>query len=282
MGIFILIFSYTYIVIDLYFHTTPPKIRTEKTKLGNPYENLEEAYPIENGMYIGREVCWKEMKMAWNERSSLPFDSLDKQGNILKFTLLRYLNSKHLRKDYEGIEQLSDADMAYIEKGFANVEYTKKFSLKKRIYKVLWEYSIYKKEGKVKESSGVKRLFLWETGLHIISRYPFFGVGTGDVKNAFANQLIADNSPLKDGVLRSHNQYISIAIAFGIIGFLWFVFAAFYPFLIYGKQDFLLTAFFIIYISSMLWEDSLETQIGVTIFAFFYPFYLFQNPFSKG
>jgi len=106
-------------------------------------------------------------------------------------------------------------------------------------------------------------------------------VGTGDVKNAFANQLITENSPLKNDILRSHNQYISIAIAFGVIGFLWFVFAVFYPFIVYGKQEFLITAFFIIYMSSMFWEDSLETQIGVTIFAFFYPFYLFQNPFLK-
>jgi len=276
----IIIFGFFYLsfVVNTYSKIYPQKFIAEKTKLGNPYENLENQFPIENGNYIGRQVCWKEIKLAWNQKGGIAFDSLDNQKNPLRYTLLRYLNSKHLSKDFAGVSQLSTKDINYIEQGFANVEYTKKFSLKKRIYKVLWEYSIFKKEGKVRESSGVKRLFLWETGLHLVRENLFFGVGTGDVKNEFARQLIKDSSPLKQERLRAHNQFISIAIAFGIIGFLWFLFAVFYPYLKIGQFDFLLTSFFIIYFLSMFWEDSLETQIGVTIFAFFYPFYLFLNP----
>lgn len=279
IGIMIIAGTYLYTVVHNYYRVYPPKILNENTKYGNPYENLENNFPIENGNYIGRQVCWKEMKEAWNSRSSISYDSLDAQGNSIKYTLLRYLNSKHLTKDFEGVLELSSTDLGFIEQGFANVEYTKRFSLKKRIYKVLWEYSLYKKEGKVKESSGVKRLFLWETGLHLVAQNPFFGVGTGDVKYLFANQLNIENSPLKNNGLRAHNQFISIAIAFGIIGLTWFVFALMYPY-IKRRNDFLLTAFLIIYITSMLWEDSLETQIGVTIFAFFYPFYLFLNPIT--
>ena len=281
IGVLIAIASYLFIVIDNYYKVSPPKTIAEKTNRGNRYENQENQFPVENGNYIGRQICWKEMRQVWNQKSSINFDSLDRMNNPIRYTLLRYLNSKHLTKDFEGVNQLSESDVSFIEKGFANVEYTKKFSLKKRIYKILWEYSIYKKEGKIRKSSGIKRLYLWETGLHLVAQHPFFGVGTGDVKAEFSRQLQEEKSPLQKDRLRSHNQYISIAIAFGIIGLLWFVFAILYPFISTGRFDFLMMAFLIIYLLSMFWEDSLETQIGVTIFAFFYPLFLFQNPTIK-
>ena len=252
------------------------------TARGNKYEDLSKEFPVENGSYIGDAVCFKEMKEAWNKRSEIPFDSLDIQQNAIKYTLLRYLNSKHLSKDYEGVMKLDSLDVANIEKGFANYEYTKTFSVKKRIYKVLWEYDIFKKGyGNINESSGIKRLFLWKTGLELIAQNPLFGVGTGDVKKSFNKRLQADNSPLAKTGLRAHNQFISIAVAFGIAGLLFFVFVLFYPMIKSRAYDFLFLTFFIAYFFSMLWEDSLETQIGVTIFAFFYPFYLFLNPFEK-
>ena len=127
-------YFYLYFVVNSYSRVYPQKHFAEKTDLGNPYENFENQFPIENGNYIGRQVCWKEIKQAWNQRGSIAFDSLDKQENPIRFTLLRYLNSKHLSKDFKGVSQLTSLDISFIEKGFANVEYTKKFSLKKRIY----------------------------------------------------------------------------------------------------------------------------------------------------
>lgn len=249
------------------------------TALGNPYLDLESDFPIENGSPIGRMVCWTEMREGWNARSEFKFDSINETGFALSFSLLRYLNSKHLTKDLEGVKSLNKSDIEYIEMGFANFEYTKKFSLKKRIYKLLWEYDMYRSGGDINSSSALKRFFLWNTGLNLVKSHPLFGIGTGDVKKEFKKQLIKDNSPLEEAGLRTHNQWISIAIAFGIIGLIWFVFSIFYPLLKLQQKDFLLVSFFVVYLISMFWEDSLETQIGVTIFGFFYPFFLFLNPF---
>ncbi|OIP00934.1 MAG: hypothetical protein AUJ98_06000 [Bacteroidetes bacterium CG2_30_33_31] len=270
-----------YLAITIKNYNTPKDYAKNNglTFYGNKYDNFISDYPIESGSFIGKDVCFSEMKQCWNQRSELAFDSIDMHGNPVKFTLLRFLNSKHLTKDFKGVWKLSKKEISFIEKGFANVEYTNKFSLKKRIYKLLWEYNIFKKENYIDESSAVKRLFLWETGLHLVAEKPWFGVGTGDVKNCFADELIKEKSSLSEDHLRAHNQFISIAIAFGIPGFLWFLFAIFYPFIKKHSYDFLFMIFFISYLSSMLWEDSLETQIGVTIFAFFYPFYLFMNPY---
>jgi hypothetical protein len=278
--LFLLAAAWLYVSIDNYRTPDESVIKKQYSKQGNIYFQ-DESLPIENGSYIGRNICWSEMKSAWKDRSSIPFDSSTSNGYAVNYTLLRYLNSKHLSKDKEGVAQLSEQDVKAIENGFANVEYTKQFSFKKRIYKLLWEYDNFLQGGDINSSSAIKRFLLWKTGLNIIAQNPIIGVGTGDVKQAFKNQLHLENSPLKDSNLRAHNQWISIAIAFGLVGFLLFTFALFYPWIYLKRFDFLFVSFFVIYTLSMFWEDSLETQIGVTIFAFFYPFLLFLNPYSK-
>lgn len=269
-----------YLVIKNYMVGSSIPVKNYTAK-GNPYLQLDDQFPIESGSPIGRNICWDEMRTQWNQRSVIPFDSVNENGNLIKFTVLRYLNSLHLDKDAAGIDQLTSTDIQHIESGFANVEYTKKLSIKKRIYKLLWEYDIYKAGGNINSSSALKRFYLWQNGLELIKQNMAFGVGTGDVKSEFAIMLIQKKSPLSDSGLRAHNQWISIAIAFGLVGFFWFAFAWFYPVFKLQNKHFLLLSFFTIYTLSMFWEDSLETQIGVTIFAFFYPFFLFLNPFQK-
>lgn len=272
---------YSYKTINDY-RTVDEEVNMEqKTKYGNVYLNLEHQFPIENGSSIGRQICWEEMKMGWNKRSSLDFDSSMINGYPLKFTLLRYLNSKGLSKDLEGVKQLSLEDISFVEQGFANVEYTRKFSFKKRIYKLLWEYDMYSLGGDLNASSVIKRFYLWQTGVNLVKQNPIFGIGNGDVKKAFAQELIHQKSPLANSGLRTHNQWVSLAIAFGLVGFAWFVFAFYYPVFYRRQFDFLFMVVLLVYSMSMFWEDSLETQIGVTIIAFFYPFLMFQNPFVK-
>ena len=79
--------------------------------------------------------------------------------------------------------------------------------------------------------------------------------------------------------LRSHNQYLSIAVAFGITGLLWFIFTLIYPLIRQARSgDYLYVFFIIISILSMVTEDTLETQAGVTFFALFTCIFLFVDP----
>jgi hypothetical protein len=193
-------------------------------------------------------------------------------------TLIRYLNSKGLRKDANGINQLSDADIANVEKGIANVEFVKKYSLKKRIYKLIWEYNLYKNGNQAYGHSLVQRIVLWKTSFSLISENPVFGVGTGDVKNAFQNKFVETNSVLRDTGLRSHNQYLSITVALGFVGLLVFIFSLIYPATVLKMWSF--TPYFYLFViisMSMLWEDTIESQVGVTTFAFFSSIYLFTR-----
>jgi hypothetical protein len=278
IAILLLISLWIYRVVDEY-RSVPnfeiSKLET-KTALGNKYEHRPYSYQIENGSYIGIYTQWDEMRAAWSKRSELDFDGKDERNQILRFTLQRYLNSKHLRKDAAGVESLSDQDIQNVEKGIANFEFAKNFSYKKRIYKILWEYGMYQRGETVSGHTLIQRIELWKTAWNIFVEDPIFGVGTGDIPNAFENKFIENNSPLQGSKLRSHNEYLSVLVSLGIFGLIVFIFSIFYPPSYLGLWNNQLLFWFICFLSiSMLWEDTIETQVGVTIFSFFYSIYVF-------
>ncbi len=249
------------------------------TALGNKYEHHPYDFQVENGSYIGVYIQWEEMGTEWNKLSDYKFSGEDKKNQSIKYTVLRYLNSKHLRKDAAGIKQLTKTDIENIESGIANVEYAKKLSLKRRIYQLIWQYNVYK-HGDGSQIGGhtiLQRIELWSTGIDIISKNFIFGVGTGDINNAFAKNLLDNKSPMANKGLRSHNQYISTFVAIGVVGFVILLFSMIYPAIVYKawKMPFFLD-FFIIMSLSMLWEDTIESQVGVSIYAFIYMFYLYS------
>lgn len=245
-----------------------------KTAGGNFYIHDSLSLPVENGRFIGLNVCEPELEKGWNSRSSLPYDGLDKRGQEIRFTIIRYLNSLGLTKDQEGINKLGEKDIQYIEKGYANVEYTRPFSLKSRIYKLLWESEQARRKGNPGGHSMLQRFEYAKTSLDIIKDNFWTGVGTGDMNIAFDEEYRRRDSSLGEQFrLRSHNQYLSIMVGFGIFGFAWFCVVLFYP-VIREKRyhSFLFLNIYLVMLFSMLFEDTLETQAGVTLFSFFYAF----------
>ena len=124
-----------------------------------------------------------------------------------------------------------------------------------------------------------QRLEFWRASWGIIKDNMLTGVGTGDMNEAFQQQYDKMKSRLSpDQRWRSHNQFLSIFVGFGIFGLLWFLFAILYPPVALGKfKDFFFLVFFIIAMLSMIPEDTIESQLGVTFFAFFYSFFLFAR-----
>lgn len=271
----------TYKTVHEYF--TPRISDTQNledtTIYGNPYLHDTLGMPVENGKYTGLYINLHELKTAWEERSKVPFYQYDGKGQDTRITLIRYLNSKNLRKDYEGVWQLSNQDVKNIEKGVANYHYTQSFNPKIRIYKILWEFQNYRRNGDIQGHSLIQRFELWSAAISIIQENWILGTGTGDIPDVFKQELTKRNSPLKDTRMRSHNQFLSFFIAFGFLGFLWFLFALFYPVFAKNKiKDYFFILFLIIVLMSMLTEDTLESQDGLTFFAYFYALFLFQRP----
>lgn len=271
----------------LYIHhtiqaaSTVPPVNMEKldkyTAQGNPYVNDTSRKNIEDGKYIGLYVCNKELKEAWERRSEFAIDSVSSKGQPIKGTLIRYLTSKDLRKDKEGVEKLTDWDVHMIEQGVANYNYLKNPGLRVRILKILIGYDVYKKTGDPSGSSVMQRIEYSKAAFDIIHDHFWFGVGTGDLEDALNDQYKRMGSELKTRYrFHAHNQFLAIFIAFGVFGFLWFLIALIYPAFKEKKfGDYFFVTFFLLAVFSMLSDDTLETQAGVTFFAFFYAFLLF-------
>jgi O-antigen ligase len=204
---------------------------------------------------------------------------LDKRGNAIRFTLLRYLTSVGLRKDAASLRSLSDEEIRHIEDGIANVRQLSESSLENRLRTIIWEIIVYKTRGDISGHSVMQRLEFWKAGHRIIVDNFWIGTGTGDIQQAYQQEYIEMNTNLAHQYRwRAHNQYLSIFATFGIFGLLWFLFALVYPGCrLKMFRDYFYLIFFLILILSMLSEDTIENQAGATFFAFFTAFFLFAR-----
>ncbi len=244
---------------------------------GQPYYTGPAFEGVENGHVVKRYVSPGELSDIWNRRSKMPYDSLDKKGNGIQFTLVRYLTSMNLRKDSTGISKLTATDIKAIENGIPNYNFATASNMQFRLYQAFWEIEDYKQGGNLSGHSITQRIEFWRAAIGIIKKHWLIGVGTGDVKKAFAAQYEAMHTNLSmDFRLRSHNQYLEIGVASGVVGIIWLLFSVIYPGIKTRKlYTYAYFVFWAIFVMSMFSEDTLETQAGATFYAFFNSFFLF-------
>jgi hypothetical protein len=247
----------------------------KKTINKSNYENNVNNKETENGYYVGIYQSWHECKKEWNKRSSIDANSFDHKGQEIRYTMMRYITSKGLRKDSIGISKLSKLDIKNIEKGITNYKFAHS-GFSKRINDIFYEYKLFKAKGAASGHSVYMRLQFWKTAINIIKLNPIWGVGEGDINDAFISQYKQDNSNLEQKYwLRAHNQFLNITVAFGIVGLLFFVYFLFSIML--NNSNFYLILFMIIAILSFINEDTLETSTGAVFFAFFASLYSFRT-----
>ena len=267
-------------------HTVSKLLRVEpvaletldkKTAQGNDYWHDTICFPVENGQYVGLYFCRPELREAWNQRSELAYDSTTYNGENLEATLARYLTSKGLRKDAEGVAALTEQDIRNVEQGVANYVNWSHPGVYSRLASTLFEYSQYRRLNNPNGGSLSQRLEYTRASRHLIKKHPWFGVGTGDLQDAFQQAYEELQSPLDPQHRhKAHNQYLAIAVAFGLIGLAVFGLALLLPWLTGRRyRSYLYTAFLVIALLSMLPEDTLETQAGASWFAFFNSLFIF-------
>lgn len=251
------------------------------TPRGNVYVHDTLSGDFENGNYTWLYVCDQELEPAWNKRSNLHYKGTDLKAQELRFTLIRYLTSKGLRKDSAGIASLSDTDIRNIEMGMANYLFSQKISFYPRIYQILWEIHQWKNGGNPSGHSFTQRIEYISTSFRIIHSHLWLGVGTGDVAFEFDQQYKRDNSKLDPRwQLRAHNQLVTFLLTFGVTGFAIILFSLVYPVIAASNRSYFLLLFVVIGFLSFMNEDTLETHAGISFFAFFYAFFLY-NSFPK-
>ena len=245
------------------------------TQQGNPYTHDLKNTFTENGYYVYRYICRQELESEWNKRSDIRYDSTDLAGQPIRHTLIRYLTSKGLPKDSCGVWQLTDKDIAGIEKGFGSCINVEKSGVYRRVYEVIWELKNYQNHNDPNDKSVSMRIEFFKTGLHIVKKHPWLGSGPGSTKDAFAQAYDETNSPLRaENRFLAHNQYLTFAITLGLIGLVLVLICMFAPLFMVKSSDFLLVTFCTIMFVSMLDEDTLTRQLGCIMFALFYTFAL--------
>ena len=252
----------------------------KKTALGNYYYHDTIYTGVEDGRYIGLYYCDKELRESWNERSGISYDDTLSDGSKLRFVLMRYMTSRNLTKDAAGMAQMSDDDVRNVENGVANYNNFKYRGLRSRISTLAFDVNNYRWTGNPNGKSLAQRIEYNKASFHLIRQHPFFGVGTGDIPNAYQEAYVEINSVLdQEYRYKAHNQYLSFVVGFGVIGLVIFLFSMFFPFFkSKNRWNYLYLSFLLIILLSMLPEDTVETQAGATFFAFFSSLFLFTMP----
>jgi O-antigen ligase len=246
------------------------------TPNGNPYYHDTLSGQIENGHFVWLYVSQEEMKTQWEKRSKIPYDSLDHKGQPMFGTLMRFLTSKGLRKDSMGVMSLTNAEIQFVENGQTSIRTNAGFS--SRLEAFVMEYEIYKDGGDPNGNSFNQRIEHLKAARHIIEKEWLFGVGVGDVPESFERAYDQMSSLLKvENRHRSHNQFLTIWVALGIIGAMAFLVLFIVPFFEMNQRDNLLILFVLGLFFSCLFQDFIETQAGVTIFGLFYGLALYRE-----
>ena len=249
------------------------------TLSGNLYQHYIGNNQIENGNYVWINICEKELEKEWERVSSNSYKGLDSKKQRVSTSLKRYLTSKGFRKDSIGVSKLSKQDILNIESGMANYIYENKYALYPVIYRGIWEIDVYLKGSSPAGNSITQRIEFLKVASGIIRNNFWFGVGTGDVQDVFNKQYEITKSKFhKKKRLRAHNQYVTFLLTFGVFGFVLLFFSMIYPVLKFkAYNNYYFIIFFAIALLSFINEDTLETQIGVTFFSYFYSLFLFGS-----
>jgi hypothetical protein len=260
-----------YFLIDS--NTIPyPKIN-EKTALGNHYDFVANKSTRINGTPVYTYICGYELKEEWSKKSTKGIFEINPSGYENYYILIQYLASKgYLKKDAETFNKLTVHDIKNIESGINNCCPSQSRGLLNRLIKLREEFYEQDPNGKT-----IKQRFEYvKAGYSIFIKHPLLGVGSGDLDDAFKSHYKETNSTLKiENRLRTHNQFLTYFISLGLVGGILFIYLIYKSFIYFYQQQIQLGFYFLILISiSFLSEDTLETQMGATLFGLFYGLFI--------
>jgi hypothetical protein len=251
------------------------------TREGNTYAHDTTRIIRENGYLVYVNICDKELREEWNRRSDMDYSDDAVTGWELKHTLYRYMASRGLKKDREGMRALSDEDIRAVEKGVPNYLNLERHGVYKRIYAELMGLYIYRKSGFTDPMWGSlpSRLDLWRASLHAFREKPVLGWGIGSILPAVDFGFQKFGSPLEGLNMKPHSQYMYFLLTQGVVGLL--LFFTIYVYLVKstGAWRYHMFRVFVIMLAVyFIANNSIESQLGQNIFVFFTLIYCYFYP----
>ena len=164
--------------------------------------------------------------------------------------------------------------MRDIERGVANPVYESRNPLRKMVYVMLFEREYYVHTHAVRGFTMLQRLELWRAAVDVIGRNLWLGVGTGDVDDALHARLAEIDSSLADSGKSTHNQYLAILAAFGVVGCVLLLVMFLRPLIARRSSHVtpLMLAWMLTVLISFLTEDTLDTLAGILFCTYFLAF----------
>lgn len=279
-GMLIWLFSYMYNKTH-YEVETDFNALEQFTSLGNRYMHDTTNILRENGHLVYINIENNELAESWNQRSDVDFFGNDLGNHSLQHTLYRYMASKGLTKDKEGINKLTNEDIEAIEKGTTNYLYNTWPGFYIRAHQMMMGLYMYKKSSYTSSSWSTltERIDLWRASWHAFKLKPLFGWGTGSILNAVDYGLEMNGSSLIGKNMKPHNQYIYLLLTLGTVGLI--IFLALYFYFVAktkGYNEYIFIVFIILFFSNFLANNSFESQVGQNLFVFFSLFYGYFYP----
>ncbi len=154
-------------------------------------------------------------------------------------------------------------------------------SAKQKVQTTISDLQSFKKGYNANFHSLHNRVISYDVGLKVWADDIWFGAGIGNLKREVNKKYVHHYDFMRfEKRLMPHNQYIRYGAAFGIIGFLIFLFSFYFP-LFYNQnyKHVLLLIHYVIVSISFLFEGTLETQLGAAYVLTFilFPIYFFNR-----
>ncbi|MAC96399.1 MAG: hypothetical protein CMC96_12965 [Flavobacteriales bacterium] len=130
------------------------------------------------------------------------------------------------------------------------------------------------------EESTYLRILIWNQVGEIFQENKWFGVGTGDTKDALMEKYKKNNiSYAYTERLNAHNQYLEWVITFGLLGLIAYLISIIFPLIKTIKsQQFLYVYFLAIVLIIFTVESFLEREVGIVFFTFFNGLLYYHSP----
>lgn len=92
----------------------------KKNRRGNALQSYTNNNQLQNGYYVWRNISRKELKASWQKRADKKYYEYDVKNQTVIGTLIKYLTSKGLPKDADGVALLSEQDIKNVELGYTD------------------------------------------------------------------------------------------------------------------------------------------------------------------
>ena len=267
-------YNLTFVLSDSSINT-PQELSFDKA----PLSHFKQSKSSENGFLLGINVQEGELRTEWNKRSNFDYDGIDLNNNKIKHTLKRYITSQGIIKDGKAVRDLKKEEILAIESGIPNHRYLEVNPFEKRINQIMYELKNHLDGGNPDGHSLAQRFVYLQTGWQIWKENQVIGTGVGDVNQSFLDMYEKNDSRLSEKRrLRAHNQILTWLITFGLLGFLYILFVWIHPVMFTGNgKSLFYISFFVIFLISCMNEDTIETQAGLSFYAFFSSYILFSK-----